>query len=45
MRVSSRSVNVVDVGCVNPDEAKFKALSNEEVNLLGNQGSGYRGNY
>lgn len=43
MGVGSKSVNVVRIGCVNPDVAKFEALYNEEVNLLENQGSGYHG--
>uniref|UniRef100_M1DIX5 Integrase core domain containing protein n=1 Tax=Solanum tuberosum TaxID=4113 RepID=M1DIX5_SOLTU len=30
----ARSVNAMGVGCVNPDEAKFEALYNEEVNFL-----------
>ncbi|KAK4731373.1 hypothetical protein R3W88_024361 [Solanum pinnatisectum] len=41
----TRNVNVMGVGCVNPKEAKFEALSNEEVNFLANQGGGYRTNY
>ncbi|KAK4726893.1 hypothetical protein R3W88_031810 [Solanum pinnatisectum] len=45
MGVGSQSVNVMGVGCVNPQEAKFEALYNEEVNFLANQGGGYRSNY
>jgi len=41
----ARAVNVMGVGCVNPDEAKFEVLYNEEVNFLANQGSDYRSNY
>lgn len=44
MRVFARSINVVEVGCVNPDESKFQALYNEEVNFLGNQESSYHAN-
>ncbi|KAK4723998.1 hypothetical protein R3W88_026777 [Solanum pinnatisectum] len=40
-----RSVNVVGVGCVNLDEAKFELLYNEEVKFLVNQGGGYHANY
>uniref|UniRef100_M1DZI3 Gag-pol polyprotein n=1 Tax=Solanum tuberosum TaxID=4113 RepID=M1DZI3_SOLTU len=45
MGAGARSVNVVGVRCVNPHEAKFEALCNEEVNFLANQGGGYRANY
>uniref|UniRef100_M1DTM0 Integrase core domain containing protein n=1 Tax=Solanum tuberosum TaxID=4113 RepID=M1DTM0_SOLTU len=45
MGAGARSVNVVGVGCVNPDEAKFVALYNEEVNFVANQGGGYCVNY
>uniref|UniRef100_M1DAC7 Integrase core domain containing protein n=1 Tax=Solanum tuberosum TaxID=4113 RepID=M1DAC7_SOLTU len=45
MGADARSVNVVGVGCVNPDEAKFEAMYNEEVKFLANQGGGYRANY
>uniref|UniRef100_M1DL69 Putative plant transposon protein domain-containing protein n=1 Tax=Solanum tuberosum TaxID=4113 RepID=M1DL69_SOLTU len=41
----TRGVNVVGVGCPNPDESKFEALYNEKVNFLANQGGGYRSNY
>uniref|UniRef100_M1DL55 Putative plant transposon protein domain-containing protein n=1 Tax=Solanum tuberosum TaxID=4113 RepID=M1DL55_SOLTU len=36
MGVGARSVNVVGVVCVNPDEAKFEALYNEEDKTLEN---------
>uniref|UniRef100_M1E120 Uncharacterized protein n=1 Tax=Solanum tuberosum TaxID=4113 RepID=M1E120_SOLTU len=45
MGAGARSVNIVGVGCANPDEVKFEALYNEEVNFLVNQGGGYRSNY
>uniref|UniRef100_M1D954 Integrase core domain containing protein n=1 Tax=Solanum tuberosum TaxID=4113 RepID=M1D954_SOLTU len=45
MGAGARSVNDVGVGCVNPNEANFKALYNEEVNFLATQGGGYRSNY
>lgn len=45
MGVGARSVNVVGVGCVNPDEANFKAMYNYELKFLANQGGGYRVNY
>ncbi|KAK4731451.1 hypothetical protein R3W88_024439 [Solanum pinnatisectum] len=41
----ARGVNAVGVGCANPEEVKFEALYNEEVNFIANQGSGYRSNY
>ena len=45
MGAGARSVNVVGVGCVNPDEAKLEVLYIEVVNFLANQGGGYRSNY
>uniref|UniRef100_M1DIL3 Integrase core domain containing protein n=1 Tax=Solanum tuberosum TaxID=4113 RepID=M1DIL3_SOLTU len=45
MGAGARNVNAVGVGCVNPDEAKFEALYNENVNFLANQGGGYRSKY
>uniref|UniRef100_M1DBZ1 Integrase core domain containing protein n=1 Tax=Solanum tuberosum TaxID=4113 RepID=M1DBZ1_SOLTU len=45
MGAGAGSVNVVGVGCVNPDKAKFEVLYNEEVNFLANQGGGYLTNY
>uniref|UniRef100_M1DHA2 Uncharacterized protein n=1 Tax=Solanum tuberosum TaxID=4113 RepID=M1DHA2_SOLTU len=45
MGAGAPSVNIVGVGCVNPEEMKFEALYNEEVNFLANQGGGYRSNY
>lgn len=45
MGAGDQSVNVKGVGCANPDVSKFEVLYNEEVNLLANQGSGYRLNY
>ena len=45
MGAGARSVNVGGVRCVNPKEAKFEALYNEEVNFLANLGGGYRANY
>uniref|UniRef100_M1D892 Uncharacterized protein n=1 Tax=Solanum tuberosum TaxID=4113 RepID=M1D892_SOLTU len=41
----ARGVNVVGVGEMHPNEAKFEVLYNEEVNFLANQGVGYRTNY
>ncbi|KAK4721531.1 hypothetical protein R3W88_011764 [Solanum pinnatisectum] len=45
MRAGAHSTNVVGVGCANPEEMKFEALYNEEVNFLANQDGGYRSNY
>ncbi|KEH17231.1 hypothetical protein MTR_0030s0260 [Medicago truncatula] len=45
MGASTRSVNVFDVGGVNPEEAEFDVLYNEEVNFLANLEGGYRTNY
>ena len=33
IRAGTRSFNDVGVGCVNPNEAKFEMLYNEEVNF------------
>jgi len=44
MGAAARSVNDVDVCCVNPNEAKFEALYIEEVKFLANQGGGYHEN-
>uniref|UniRef100_M1DPG6 Uncharacterized protein n=1 Tax=Solanum tuberosum TaxID=4113 RepID=M1DPG6_SOLTU len=45
MEAGARGVNVVGIGCANPEKAKFDALYNEEVNFLANQGGGYHSNY
>uniref|UniRef100_M1DA31 Retrotransposon gag protein n=1 Tax=Solanum tuberosum TaxID=4113 RepID=M1DA31_SOLTU len=45
MGAVAQSVNIVGVGCANPDKEKFEALYSEEVNFLANQGGGYRSNY
>uniref|UniRef100_M1DJS1 Integrase core domain containing protein n=1 Tax=Solanum tuberosum TaxID=4113 RepID=M1DJS1_SOLTU len=45
MGAGARSINVMGVGCVSPDEAKFESLYNEEVNFLANQGGMYHANY
>ncbi|KAK4713447.1 hypothetical protein R3W88_019354 [Solanum pinnatisectum] len=45
MDAGMRSVNIIGVSGVNPEEAKFEVLYNEEVNFLANQGGGYRANY
>ncbi|WMV09366.1 hypothetical protein MTR67_002751 [Solanum verrucosum] len=45
MGVGTKSVNIVGVGGVNPNEAQFETLYNEEVNFLANQGGGNRANY
>uniref|UniRef100_M1DMV7 Integrase core domain containing protein n=1 Tax=Solanum tuberosum TaxID=4113 RepID=M1DMV7_SOLTU len=45
MGIGTKSVNVVGVGGVNPDEAQFEAMYNKEVNFLANQREGYRAKY
>ena len=45
MDFGGRSVNALDVGCINLHEAMFKLLYNEEVDFLTNQKGGYRVNY
>uniref|UniRef100_M1DP29 Integrase core domain containing protein n=1 Tax=Solanum tuberosum TaxID=4113 RepID=M1DP29_SOLTU len=45
MGVGTKSVNVVGIGGVNPDEAQFEAMYNKKVNFLSNQEGGYRANY
>ncbi|WMV37746.1 hypothetical protein MTR67_031131 [Solanum verrucosum] len=45
MGFGTKSVNVVGVGGVNPDEEQFEAMHNEVVNFLSNQGGGYHANY
>uniref|UniRef100_M1DZD9 Integrase core domain containing protein n=1 Tax=Solanum tuberosum TaxID=4113 RepID=M1DZD9_SOLTU len=45
MGVGARGVNVVGVGGANPEEIKFEAMYDEEVNFLANQSGGYHSNY
>uniref|UniRef100_M1DAZ9 Integrase core domain containing protein n=1 Tax=Solanum tuberosum TaxID=4113 RepID=M1DAZ9_SOLTU len=45
MGAGPRGVNVVGVGGANPEEIKFEAMYDEEVNFLANQCRGYRSNY
>ena len=45
MGAGTRGVNSKGVGDVNPEEMKFEAMYDEEVNFLANQGGGYRSNY
>uniref|UniRef100_M1DTY4 Integrase core domain containing protein n=1 Tax=Solanum tuberosum TaxID=4113 RepID=M1DTY4_SOLTU len=40
-----KSVNIVGVGGVNPEEAQFEAMYSEEVNFLANQGGEFHSNY
>ena len=44
MGTGANRVNVMGVGCANPEEAKFEAFLSEEVNFLSKQGCGYRSN-
>ena len=34
MRVGAKSVNIVGVGGMNPDKAKFEVFFNDELNFL-----------
>uniref|UniRef100_M1DVH2 Uncharacterized protein n=1 Tax=Solanum tuberosum TaxID=4113 RepID=M1DVH2_SOLTU len=45
MGVGTHGVNAVGVRGANPEEMKFEAMYDEEVNFLANQGGGYRSNY
>uniref|UniRef100_M1DYU1 Integrase core domain containing protein n=1 Tax=Solanum tuberosum TaxID=4113 RepID=M1DYU1_SOLTU len=45
MGAGTCGVNAVGVGGENPEEMKFEAMYDEEVNFLANQGGGYRSNY